>query len=49
MKLNFIYLFTFIFLSNIGFSQIIQITPAFPTVNDVITVQYDATQGNKSE
>ena len=46
MKLNFIYLFTFIFLSNIGFSQIIQITPAFPTVNDVITVQYDATQGN---
>ena len=46
MKLNFIYLFTFIFLGNIGFSQIIQITPAFPTVNDVITVQYDATQGN---
>lgn len=46
MKLNFIYLFTFIFLSNIGFSQIIQITPAFPTVNDVITVQYDAAQGN---
>ncbi|MDA9808853.1 alpha-amylase family glycosyl hydrolase [Flavobacteriales bacterium] len=46
MKLNFIYLFTFIFLGNIGFSQIIQITPAFPTVNDVITVEYDATQGN---
>ena len=46
MKLNFIYLFTFIFLGNIGFSQIIQISPAFPTVNDVITVQYDATQGN---
>lgn len=46
MKLNFIYLFTFIFLGNIGFSQIIQIIPAFPTVNDVITVQYDATQGN---
>jgi 1,4-alpha-glucan branching enzyme len=46
MKLNFIYLFAFIFLDHIGFSQIIQISPAFPTVNDVITVQYDATQGN---
>ena len=46
MKLNFIYLFAFIFFDHIGFSQIIQISPAFPTVNDVITVQYDATQGN---
>ena len=27
-------------------SQIIQITPAFPTVNDIITLQYDASQGN---
>ena len=26
--------------------QIITINPPFPTVNDVITVQYDATQGN---
>ena len=27
-------------------TQIIQISPAFPTVNDVITLQYDAGQGN---
>ena len=46
MNLNQIYLFTFILLNNLGFSQIIQVNPAFPTVNDVITVQYDATQGN---
>ena len=30
----------------IGICQIIQITPAFPTVNDIITLQYDASQGN---
>ena len=30
----------------IGICQIIQINPAFPTVNDVITLHYDATQGN---
>jgi len=46
MNLNYIYLFTFVLLYNLGFSQIIQVNPAFPTVNDVITVQYDATQGN---
>ena len=27
-------------------AQIINISPPFPTINDVITVQYDATQGN---
>ena len=31
---------------SIGICQIIQITPAFPTVNDIITLQYDASQGN---
>ena len=46
MNHNIIYLFTLILFSNFGFSQIIQINPAFPTINDVITVQYDASQGN---
>ncbi len=27
-------------------SQVLECTPAFPTVNDVVTVVYDATQGN---
>ena len=27
-------------------AQILQVTPAFPTVNDVVTIVYDATQGN---
>ena len=31
---------------SIGRCQIIQINPAFPTINDVITLHYDATQGN---
>ena len=32
---------------NIGiFSQIIEITPPFPTTNDIITIHYDATKGN---
>jgi glycosidase len=26
--------------------QILDVTPAFPTVNDVVTITYDATQGN---
>jgi len=46
MKKNLI-LFTLLLLNiNICLSQIIQVTPAFPTVNDVITIHYDATQGN---
>ena len=46
MKKN-LNLFTLLLLNiNICLSQIIQVTPAFPTVNDVITIQYDATQGN---
>ena len=36
---------TFIGINYIN-GQIISINPPFPTVNDVITVQYDATQGN---
>ena len=36
---------TFTGLNHIN-GQIISINPAFPTINDVITVQYDATQGN---
>ena len=27
-------------------AQILEVTPAFPTVNDVVTIVYDATQGN---
>ncbi|MFM7664096.1 MAG: hypothetical protein ACKO68_06180, partial [Bacteroidota bacterium] len=27
-------------------AQILELTPAFPTVNDVVTIIYDATQGN---
>jgi len=30
----------------LGIAQIIQISPAFPTVNDVVTIHYDASQGN---
>jgi 1,4-alpha-glucan branching enzyme len=29
-----------------GFGQILTVNPAFPTVNDVVTITYDATQGN---
>jgi glycosidase len=28
------------------FAQTLQVTPAFPTVNDVVTITYDASQGN---
>jgi hypothetical protein len=27
-------------------AQILEVNPAFPTVNDVVTITYDATQGN---
>jgi pullulanase/glycogen debranching enzyme len=29
-----------------GISQVLTVNPAFPTVNDVVTITYDATQGN---
>tara|TARA_Y100000992_G_scaffold211036_1_gene145043 strand:+ start:451 stop:741 length:291 start_codon:yes stop_codon:yes gene_type:complete len=46
MKKNlFLFLF-FAFNIEIVTSQIIQISPAFPTVNDVISLHYDASQGN---
>ena len=35
-----------IFMCTNGNTQIISISPPFPTINDVITIQYDATQGN---
>ena len=40
------YIFIFLLVYQLGITQIIQISPAFPTVNDVVTIQYDATQGN---
>ncbi len=33
-------------LSIFGTSQVLTVNPAFPTVNDVVTITYDATQGN---
>ena len=30
----------------LGITQIIQVSPAFPTVNDVVTIHYNAFQGN---
>lgn len=32
--------------SILGISQVLTVNPAFPTVNDVVTITYDATQGN---
>ncbi len=32
--------------STVVSSQILDVTPAFPTVNDVVTIVYDATEGN---
>ena len=43
-KISFILIFFLVY--QIGITQIIQISPAFPTVNDVITLQYDASKGN---
>ena len=44
---NQLFLF-FSFLSSTAFlqAQILELNPAFPTVNDVVTITYDATQGN---
>ena len=36
----------FLLVYQLGITQIIQISPAFPTVNDIITLQYDASKGN---
>jgi hypothetical protein len=38
----------FSFLSSATFlqAQVLELNPAFPTVNDVVTITYDATQGN---
>ena len=46
MKKNLFLILFFAFNIKIGTSQIIQISPAFPTVNDVISLHYDASQGN---
>ena len=40
------FILNFLFVYQIGIAQIIQISPAFPTVNDVVTIHYDASQGN---
>ena len=46
MKKNLFLILFFAFNIKIVTSQIIQISPAFPTVNDVISLHYDASQGN---
>ena len=43
-KISFI--FIFLLVHQLGIAQIIQISPAFPTVNDVVTIHYNASQGN---
>ena len=40
------FILNFLFVYQLGIAQIIQISPAFPTVNDVVTIHYDASQGN---
>jgi 1,4-alpha-glucan branching enzyme len=44
MKTAYSLLFTVI--SSLSFGQILEVSPAFPTVNDVVTIIYDATEGN---
>ena len=44
MKTAYSLLFTVI--SSLCFGQILEVSPAFPTVNDVVTIVYDATEGN---
>jgi 1,4-alpha-glucan branching enzyme len=36
----------FTVISFLSFGQILEVSPAFPTVNDVVTIIYDATEGN---
>ena len=43
-KIPFIFIFLLVY--QLGITQIIQISPAFPTVNDVVTIHYNASQGN---
>ena len=43
-KISFI--FIFLLVHQLGITQIIQISPAFPTVNDVVTIHYNSSQGN---
>ena len=43
-KIPFILIFLLVY--QFGIAQIIQISPAFPTVNDVVTIHYNASQGN---
>ena len=43
---NSIYALVIALISNITFSQILSVSPAFPTINDVVTIVYDATEGN---
>ena len=43
-KIPFILIFLLVY--QFGITQIIQISPAFPTVNDVVTIHYNASQGN---
>ena len=40
------FIFIFLLVYQLGITQIIQISPAFPTVNDVVTIHYNASQGN---
>lgn len=40
------FIFIFLLVHQLGITQIIQISPAFPTVNDVVTIHYNASQGN---
>jgi uncharacterized protein Usg len=45
MKQIFLTVFASIY-SSILIAQVLDVSPAFPTVNDVVTITYDATQGN---
>ena len=46
VKFRFVFIIVILFSCFNSKAQIISISPPFPTINDVITVQYNATQGN---
>jgi hypothetical protein len=46
MKTRFKSLFFLLVLTFSLNGQILELSPAFPTVNDVVTIVYDASQGN---
>jgi pullulanase/glycogen debranching enzyme len=46
MKKQLFLLFSFLTTATFLQAQILELNPAFPTVNDIVTVTYDATQGN---